>query len=89
MLFPGVVLPINVGRDQSLKLKEANTGGHDIGVMTQRDGEVENPKAEDLHDVGTVARIVKMLRMPDGPTPSSSKASAVAAWARCSSESPT
>ena len=67
VLFPGVVLPINVGRDQSLKLlKEANKGGHDIGVMTQRDGEVENPASADLHDVGTVARIVKMLRMPDG-----------------------
>ena len=67
VLFPGVVLPINVGRDQSLKLlKEANKGGHDIGVMTQRDSEVENPASADLHDVGTVARIVKMLRMPDG-----------------------
>ena len=67
VLFPGVVLPINVGRDQSLKLlKEANKGGHDIGVMTQRDGEVENPASADLHDVGTVARIVKILRMPDG-----------------------
>ncbi|MEC8758908.1 MAG: LON peptidase substrate-binding domain-containing protein, partial [Bacteroidota bacterium] len=67
VLFPGVVLPINVGRDQSLKLlKEANKGGHDIGVMTQQDGEVENPASTDLHDVGTVARIVKMLRMPDG-----------------------
>lgn len=67
VLFPGVVLPINVGRDQSLKLlKEANKGGHDIGVMTQQDGQVENPLASDLHDVGTVARIVKMLRMPDG-----------------------
>ncbi|MGB1573806.1 MAG: LON peptidase substrate-binding domain-containing protein, partial [Flavobacteriales bacterium] len=67
VLFPGVVLPINVGRDQSLKLlKEANKGGHDIGVMTQRDGEVENPASADLHDIGTVARIVKMLRMPDG-----------------------
>ncbi len=67
VLFPGVVLPINVGRDQSLKLlKEASKGGHDIGVMTQRDAEVENPLAADLHDVGTVARIVKMLRMPDG-----------------------
>ena len=66
VLFPGVVLPINVGRDQSLKLlKEANKGGHDIGVMTQQDGEVENPASTDLHDVGTVARIVKMLRMPD------------------------
>jgi len=67
VLFPGVVLPINVGRDQSLKLlKEASKGGLDIGVMTQRDGEVENPVSVDLHDVGTVARIVKMLRMPDG-----------------------
>ena len=67
VLFPGVVLPINVGRDQSLQLlKEAHKGGHDIGVMTQEDGEVENPEGEDLHDVGTVARIVKMLRMPDG-----------------------
>ena len=67
VLFPGVVLPINVGRDQSLQLlKEAHKGGHDIGVMTQEDGDVENPTGDDLHDVGTVARIVKMLRMPDG-----------------------
>ena len=67
VLFPGVVLPINVGRDQSLKLlNEAHKGGHDIGVMTQQDSEIENPAADDLHDVGTVARIVKMLRMPDG-----------------------
>ena len=67
VLFPGVVLPINVGRDQSLQLlKEAHKGGHDIGVMTQQDGEIENPEGGDLHDVGTVARIVKMLRMPDG-----------------------
>ena len=67
VLFPGVVLPINVGRDQSLQLlKEAHKGGHDIGVMTQEDADVENPGGQDLHDVGTVARIVKMLRMPDG-----------------------
>ena len=67
VLFPGVVLPINVGRDQSLKLlKEAQKGGHDIGVMTQQDSEIENPTAADLHEIGTVARIVKMLRMPDG-----------------------
>ena len=67
VLFPGVVLPINVGRDQSLQLlKEAHKGGNDIGVMTQQDAEIENPEGQDLHDIGTVARIVKMLRMPDG-----------------------
>ena len=67
VLFPGVVLPINVGRDQSLQLlKEAHKAGNDIGVMTQRDGSIENPSNEDLHTVGTVARIMKMLRMPDG-----------------------
>ncbi|MCH1576134.1 MAG: endopeptidase La [Flavobacteriales bacterium] len=67
VLFPGVVLPINVGRDQSLQLlKEAHKGGLDIGVVTQLDGEIENPESGDLHDVGTVASIMKMLRMPDG-----------------------
>ena len=67
VLFPGVVLPINVGRDQSLQLlKEAHKAGQDIGVMTQQDGTIENPSNEDLHEVGTVARIMKMLKMPDG-----------------------
>ena len=67
VLFPGVVLPINVGRDQSLQLlKEAHKGGSDIGVMTQEDAEIENPEGKDLHEIGTVARIIKMLRMPDG-----------------------
>ena len=67
VLFPGVVLPINVGRDQSLQLlKEAHKGGSDIGVMTQEDAELENPEGKDLHEIGTVARIIKMLRMPDG-----------------------
>ena len=67
VLFPGVVLPINVGRDQSLQLlKEAHKAGSDIGVMTQQDGTIENPSNEDLHTVGTVARIMKMLKMPDG-----------------------
>ncbi|MDG2426001.1 MAG: endopeptidase La [Flavobacteriales bacterium] len=67
VLFPGVVMPINVGRDQSLRLiRHANKHGESIGVVAQKDRDIEDPSAEDLNQVGTVARIIKMLRMPDG-----------------------
>ncbi len=67
VLFPGVVVPITVGRDRSLALvKEAYAGDKIIGVVTQKKEDVENPEAKDLHTVGTMARIIKLIKMPDG-----------------------
>lgn len=67
VLFPGVVIPITVGRDKSIKLiQEANKGSKIIGVVSQKDQSKENPEFVDLHEVGTVAQIIKMLKMPDG-----------------------
>ncbi len=69
VLFPGVVIPITAGRDKSIKLiNDANNGSKVIGVVSQKDEEVEDPKAEDIYPVGTVARILKVLKMPDGNT---------------------
>mgnify|MGYP000473510485 CR=1 FL=1 len=69
VLFPGVVFPITAGRDKSIKLiREAYQGSKIIGVVAQKDAETEDPKEEDLHKVGTVARIIKILQMPDGNT---------------------
>lgn len=69
VLFPGVVIPITVGRDKSIKLiKDAHKGNKTLGVVSQKNGEVEDPTEEDLNGVGTVAFILKMLRMPDGNT---------------------
>lgn len=69
VLFPGVVIPITVGRDKSIRLiKEAYKTDKIIGVVAQKDSTVEDPQVEDLHHVGTVANIIKMLRMPDGNT---------------------
>ncbi len=69
VLFPGVVIPITVGRDKSIKLiKETYAGDKTIGVLSQRDIEIEDPGAEDLYNVGTVAQIMKILQMPDGST---------------------
>jgi ATP-dependent Lon protease len=69
VLFPGVVIPITVGRDKSIKLiKEAYKGDKIIGVVSQRDVAVEDPTFEQLNSVGTVAQIIKMLQMPDGNT---------------------
>ncbi|WP_339847267.1 endopeptidase La [uncultured Dokdonia sp.] len=67
VLFPGVVIPISAGRDTSIKLiDEANKGGKVIGVVAQKDEEVENPSEDDIHKVGVVARILRVLKMPDG-----------------------
>lgn len=67
VLFPGVLIPITVGRDKSLRLlQEANKGQKVIGVVSQKDQEKENPEFNDLHQVGTVAQIVRLLKMPDG-----------------------
>ena len=69
VLFPGVVIPITAGRDKSIKLiNDANKGSKVIGVVAQKDESVEDPKFEDVHKVGTVARILKVLKMPDGNT---------------------
>jgi ATP-dependent Lon protease len=69
VLFPGVVIPITVGRDKSIHLiKDYNKGDKTIGVVAQRSDTTEEPNEEDLYTVGTVAQIIKMLRMPDGNT---------------------
>jgi ATP-dependent Lon protease len=69
VLFPGVVIPITVGRDKSIHLiKDANLGTKIVGVVAQKNDAIEDPKPEDLHTVGTVANIIKVLKMPDGNT---------------------
>jgi ATP-dependent Lon protease len=67
VLFPGVVVPITVGRDRSLRLvKDAYAADKIIGVVTQKDMNIEEPGYEDLHRIGTVAQILKLIKMPDG-----------------------
>lgn len=69
VLFPGVVIPITAGRDASIKLiNDANNGSKVIGVVAQMDEEIENPKLKDIHKTGVVARILRVLKMPDGNT---------------------
>lgn len=70
VLFPGVVVPITVGRDKSIKLiKESYTNGDKtIAVVAQKDVKVEEPNFDDLHKTGTQAYILKLLTMPDGST---------------------
>ncbi|PMB28567.1 hypothetical protein CEN47_13770, partial [Fischerella thermalis CCMEE 5319] len=66
VLFPGVVIPISAGRDKSIKLiNNAYNSTRTIGVIAQKDGSIEDPKPEDLYQVGTVARIIRMFKMPD------------------------
>ena len=67
VLFPGVVAPITAGRDKSIKLlTEAYKGDRIIGVLSQKDVAVEDPTPEDLFQVGTVARIMRLIKLPDG-----------------------
>ncbi|MEX0359639.1 MAG: LON peptidase substrate-binding domain-containing protein, partial [Allomuricauda sp.] len=69
VLFPGVVIPITAGRDKSINLiKDANNGSKTIGVVSQKDEETENPGVKDINTLGTVARILRVLQMPDGNT---------------------
>lgn len=69
VLFPGVIIPITVGRDKSIKLiKEAYNGNKTLGVIAQKDDTIEDPAPKDLNEIGTIAYILKMLRMPDGNT---------------------
>ena len=69
VLFPGVIIPINIGRDKSLKLiKDSYRQSALIGVVAQKDTNTENPDINDLYQIGTVASILKILEMPDGTT---------------------
>ena len=67
VLFPGVIIPITVTRARSIKLiKEAETNNKIIGVVSQKDSKIELPQVSDLNKIGTVAQILKVLKMPDG-----------------------
>ncbi|MEO7531661.1 MAG: endopeptidase La, partial [Sediminibacterium sp.] len=69
VLFPGVVLPITVGRDKSIKaVNDAYKLDKLIGVLAQKDANIEEPEPKDLCKIGTVAKIVKLIKMPDGGT---------------------
>ncbi len=69
VLFPGVVIPITVGRQKSLKLiQDVFRGDKLLGTVTQQDGSIDDPEQKDLYKVGTVAQILKVLEMPDGST---------------------
>ena len=69
VLFPGVVIPITAGRDKSIQLiKEANKADKTIGVVAQKNSAEEDPGAKDVHELGTVAQILRVLKMPDGNT---------------------
>ena len=69
VLFPGVVIPITASRDKSIELiKDANKGDKVIGVVAQKDKSTENPELKDIYDLGTVAQILRVLKMPDGNT---------------------
>ena len=69
VLFPGVVIPITVGRDKSIKLiKDAHAGNKILGVVSQKNAEIEDPSSNDVNKIGTVGQIIKHLKMPDGST---------------------
>ncbi len=67
VLFPGIVIPITVGRDKSIRaINKAYESNKTIAVLSQRDTNVEEPNIEDLYRIGTIAKILKLLKMPDG-----------------------
>ena len=69
VLFPGVVMPVSVGRKKSLvAIRNAYKKGKHLGVFTQKDTKIENPQFDDLYHIGVVAQIIKILEMPDGTT---------------------
>ena len=69
VLFPGVVIPITVGRDKSLRLvQEVYKKNKILGALAQRDSSIDDPELDDLYEIGTVAQILKILEMPDGTT---------------------
>jgi len=67
VMFPGVVIPITASRDKSIKLiKDSNVNDKLIGVVSQKDSKVQSPSLSDIHPTGTVAKILRVLKMPDG-----------------------
>src|SRR5580700_10708183 len=69
VLFPGVVIPITVSREKSIRLiKEAYAGDKTIGVVAQKNDSIEDPGLDDVHQIGAIAFILKTLKMPDGST---------------------
>ncbi|MEO8854636.1 MAG: LON peptidase substrate-binding domain-containing protein, partial [Ginsengibacter sp.] len=69
VLFPGVVIPITVGRDKSIKaVNDAYKSDKLVGVVSQKDSLIEEPEINDLVKIGTVAKILKLIKMPDGGT---------------------
>ncbi|MDB4595460.1 endopeptidase La [Flavobacteriaceae bacterium] len=67
VMFPGVVIPITASRDKSIKLiNDSNTDDKLIGVVSQKDSKVQSPSLNDIHPSGTVAKILRVLKMPDG-----------------------
>jgi len=69
VMFPGVVMPITVGRQKSLQLvQEVYRGNRLLGTIAQKDGSIDDPSKDDLYEVGTIAQILKILEMPDGTT---------------------
>ncbi|MBK9339073.1 MAG: endopeptidase La [Lewinellaceae bacterium] len=69
VLFPGIVTPITIGRDKSIRaVQKAYEDNRFIGVLSQRDVKIESPSAQDLYAIGTIARVLKLLKMPDGST---------------------
>ncbi len=69
VLFPGIVIPITVGREKSLKLiREVYRKNRILGVVAQKDAQTEDPELKDLYQIGTVAQVLKILEMPDGST---------------------
>ncbi|MBS0011530.1 MAG: endopeptidase La [Bacteroidales bacterium] len=69
VLFPGVVLPISIGRSKSIKLiRDAYEGDRIVGAVAQIDPEIEDPRFTDLHRIGAIGHIIKLLEMPDGST---------------------
>src|SRR5690606_12919516 len=67
VMFPGIIIPVTIGRDKSIQaVSQAYTADKYIAVSTQRQLNVEDPMPEDLYEVGVVAKIIRLIRMPDG-----------------------
>lgn len=69
VLFPGVIIPITIGREKSVQLiQDAQRGNKIIGTIAQKESSIQDPETSDLYSVGTVAQIIRILEMPDGST---------------------
>lgn len=69
VMFPGVIIPVTAGREQSKKLlEEAKDNGDMVGIISQKSADIENPAEKDLFSVGTVVKIIKIIKLPDGNT---------------------